>query len=254
MFINNANCDIYIGKSAGKHLISDIRNAKKSVKIVSPYLSASLVKELIKLKAKKLNIELITSDEIEDFKGNTEKNIHKLIIQNKKSNGISAKKWEAFSQIMIFSIVSVLATMLFAFYETEDMRIVIGFVPIIILYFIYLYFIKKSKNKKNSYWYSQLFPFKVYMSPYKSKLSDFFIHSKIYLIDDKIAYLGSLNFTVSGLKNNYETSIRTKDSSAIKEIKSEINQLFHNSNLYEKNIQLWGEELYEQPSAKNKTK
>ncbi|MEX6625334.1 phospholipase D-like domain-containing protein [Tenacibaculum salmonis] len=250
MFINNANCDIYIGKAAGKHLISDIRNARKSIKIVSPYLSASLVKELIKLKSKKLNIELITSDDIEDFTGDKEKNIHKLIIQNKTPNSF-AKKWIAFSQITIFSIIGVLATMLFAFYETEDIRISFGFIAVIILCFVYRFFNKKSKSSKHNYYkYSQLFPFKVYMSPYKSKLSDSFIHSKIYLIDDKIAYLGSLNFTVSGLKNNYETSIRTKESKAIKEIKKEINQLFHHSNLHEKDIQLWGAELYEQSSEK----
>ncbi len=40
--------------------------------------------------------------------------------------------------------------------------------------------------------------------------------------------------------------------SAIKEIKAEINQLFHHSNLHEKDIQLWGAELYEQTSKKTK--
>ncbi|MBE7647632.1 phospholipase D family protein [Tenacibaculum finnmarkense] len=253
MFINNAKCDIYIGKAAGKHLISDIQNAKKSIKIVSPYLSASLVKELIKLKAKKLNIELITSDNIEDFKNDSDKNIRKLIVQNKKKKGLSAKRWQAISQIIIFSIIGVLMTMLFAFYETENPLISIGFIPVIILCFVYRSFSKKIAPK-NTYRYSQLFPFKVYMSPYKSKLSDSFIHSKIYIIDDKIAYVGSLNFTVSGLKNNYETSVRTKDSSAIKEIKKEFNQLFHHANLHEKDIQLWGAELYENKTTKNNPK
>ena len=37
MFYNGANCDIYIGKGAGKKLLNDIRNAQKSIKIVSPY-------------------------------------------------------------------------------------------------------------------------------------------------------------------------------------------------------------------------
>ncbi|WP_233885110.1 phospholipase D-like domain-containing protein [Tenacibaculum piscium] len=245
MFINKATCDIHIGKSAGKNLLSDIYKAKKSVKIVSPYLSASLVRELIKLKNRKINIELITSDTIEDFKGDADKNIHQLIIQHKNKNNIP-KKWQAFSQIILFSILGVVATMLYAFYQTEDVRIAVGFIPIIILLISYISVRKKAKKKqKNRYKYSQLFPFKVYMSPYKSKLSDSFIHSKIYIIDDKIAYLGSLNFTVSGFKNNYETSIRTEDSKAIREIKKEFYQLFNHSDLHEKDIQLWGAELYE---------
>ena len=34
-FFNGANCDIYIGQGAGKKLLDDITNAKRSVKIVS---------------------------------------------------------------------------------------------------------------------------------------------------------------------------------------------------------------------------
>lgn len=49
MWYNNANCDLYIGKGAGKKLIKDMHDAESEVKIVSPYLSPSLVKELIGL-------------------------------------------------------------------------------------------------------------------------------------------------------------------------------------------------------------
>ena len=83
MFYNGAYCDIYIGKGAGKKLLSDIRNARKSVKIVSPYLSPFLITELINFKKRNLKVELITTDNIEDFYGNLEKNIHQLIKQNR---------------------------------------------------------------------------------------------------------------------------------------------------------------------------
>ena len=106
----------------------------------------------------------------------------------------------------------------------------------------------KIKNKRiYFYWYSQLFPFKVYMSPNTTDMRDTFIHGKIYLIDDQIAYLGSLNFTASGTKHNYETRIRTTDPKAIKEIKEEFNQLLNHSNLPERDIQYWGKQLYKEP-------
>ena len=85
------------------------------------------------------------------------------------------------------------------------------------------------------------------MSPETNELSDTFIHSKIYLIDDQIVYLGSLNFTASGTKHNYETRIRTTDSNAIKEIKDELYQLLNHSNLPERDIQYWGKQLYKEP-------
>lgn len=84
------------------------------------------------------------------------------------------------------------------------------------------------------------------MSPQTTALSDTFIHGKIYLIDDSVAYLGSLNFTSSGTKHNYETRIKTTDKQAILKIRDEINDLFNNSNLAERDIQIWGKELYQE--------
>ena len=133
-------------------------------------------------------------------------------------------------------------------YYLQDIKVSLGLMPLIIL----LLTIKLFKNKINkkriyTYWYSQLFPFKVYMSPYKTQESDMFIHSKIYLIDEQIAYLGSLNFTASGTKHNYETRVRTTDSDAIREIIEEFDQLMTNSHLPELNIQIWGQQLYSEP-------
>jgi phospholipase D/transphosphatidylase len=48
------------------------------------------------------------------------------------------------------------------------------------------------------------------------------LHSKIYIIDNKIAYLGSLNCTDSGFRYNHETRIKTKDKKFI----SDLNKLY----------------------------
>ena len=55
---------IYIGKEAGKEILSEIKNAKKSVKIVSPYTSPDYIKELISLHKKGVDVTLITCDKI----------------------------------------------------------------------------------------------------------------------------------------------------------------------------------------------
>ena len=44
--------EIYIGREAGKEIHERIRGAKKSVKIVSPYLSPDYMKDLIRLHEK----------------------------------------------------------------------------------------------------------------------------------------------------------------------------------------------------------
>lgn len=85
------------------------------------------------------------------------------------------------------------------------------------------------------------------MSPDKHPHSDTFIHGKIYIIDDAIVYMGSLNLTISGTKHNYETRIRTTDYEAIKKVKDEFYDLFYNSSIPEVNIQSWGSHLYQEP-------
>ncbi len=251
MFYNGANCDIYIGKGAGKKLLIDIGNAKKSIKIVSPYLSPFLITELIKFRKRNLEVELITTDNIEDFYGSYEKNIHKLINQNRETDNTAVEKrekWKDLSKILTYIGLGLLITLAGLAYYLKDIKVAFGLIPIAIIFSIVKLYKNKIKNKRiYSYWYSQLFSFKVYMSPDKTELSDTFIHSKIYLIDDRIAYMGSLNFTSSGTKHNYETRIRTEDVNAIKEIKEEIYQLMNHSHLPERDIQLWGKQLYSEP-------
>ena len=251
MYYNGANCDIYIGKGAGRKLLNDMRNAKKSIKIVSPYLSPFLITELINFKKRNLEVELITTDNIEDYYGKYEKNIHKLIIQNREiDKGASEKreKWKDLVKILSYINFGLVATLSAIAYYLQDRKVAFGLIPIVVLFLIIRYYKIKVKNKRiYFYWYSQLFPFKVYKSQGSTSLGETLIHGKIYLIDDEIAYLGSLNFTASGTKYNYETRIRTTDVNAIKEIKQELYQLMHHSGLPEKDIQFWGKQLYREP-------
>ena len=160
MYFNGANCDIYIGKGAGKKLLDDIENAKESVKVVSPYLSPFLIKELIKLRKRNLEVELITTDNIEDFYGSYEKNIDKLIIQNVETDEVAVekrKKWKDISKILAIAVGLSGVTCF-----VGDLKLGFSLIPIVILFLVY--FQLKIKNKQiYNYWYSQLFPFKVYM-------------------------------------------------------------------------------------------
>lgn len=251
MQYNGAICDIYIGKRAGKKLLIDLKNAKSSIKIVSPYLSPFLISGLIELKKRNIEIELITTDNIEDFHDRSGKNIHKLILQNRETDYPALEKrekWKDTVKILTYITVGYFAALVGMAYYLLDIKISLGLIPLIILFLTIRLFRDKIKKKRiYTYWYSQLFPFKVFMSPDKTQESDMFIHSKIYIIDEQIAYLGSLNFTASGTKHNYETSIRTIDKTLLRELIDEFDQLINHSNLPERNIQLWGQQLYSEP-------
>jgi len=55
-------------------------------------LSPFLIIELMKFRNRDLEVELITSDNIEDFYGNYEKNITNLINQNRETDQIAVGK------------------------------------------------------------------------------------------------------------------------------------------------------------------
>lgn len=251
MFYNNAVCDIYIGKSAGAKLLQDIRNAKRNVKIVSPYLSPSLIKELIFLHSKGIHISLITSDEIEDFYGN-DKNINKLIVQKRHIDEKAKQSRDSLislSGTLLFTIIGLAVVLVPLILLLKEWKFTYGFILVVLLFFVRDFIVRQIKNKRiYHYTYKQLFPFKVFISPNTgNSFNKTFVHSKIYVIDDEIAYLGSLNFTAKGIKDNHETRIRTADPNAVAKIAEEVDEIFFNSNMAERDLQFWGSQLYTEP-------
>ena len=81
----------------------------------------------------------------------------------------------------------------------------------------------------------------------KPVLTRSYDNSKIYIIDNKIAYLGSLNFTHYGTKSNHETSIRITDRNALLYINSEFESLLVNDYYQERDLIEWGRSLYDEP-------
>ncbi|GEM_PF-610281 len=251
MFYNNANCDIYIGKGAGKKLMEDIQNARKSIKIISPFLSPFLIKELIDLRSKGLEIQLITMDSIEDYKDSSTKNIYQLIRQHREVNEaarLKRNKWKKAARILLSGILFITVFTIVLFLYMNDIRMLAGIIPAIIMLFVFFRLIKKIRTQRIYYYsYSRLFPFKVCISPDKHPGSNMYIHGKVYIIDDSIVYLGSLNFTASGTRYNYETRVRTTHAETVKRISDEFYDLFHNSHIPEVDIHTWGRSLYPEP-------
>ncbi|MCK0135879.1 phospholipase D-like domain-containing protein [Arenibacter sp. S6351L] len=248
MYFNKAICDIYIGTGAGKKLMEEIENSKRSVKIVSPYLSPFLVKKLLDLHYRGVEVQLITMDTIEDFYGDRQKNIHQLIIQDRSIN-IDAKtlrlKWINIKRWLYFFLMVMILLLGVIVYSMQDRMVLWGGIPLLLVWLLIRHYTSKIRNAKiYRYSYRQLFPFKVFITPESNSYSHPFVHGKMYLIDDGIAYLGSLNFTGNGTKNNYETRIRITGKNAINELEGEFEALFQNMDYPERELVEWGRELY----------
>jgi len=247
-YYNDARCDIYIGKGAGKKLLKDIFSAKKNVKIITPYLSPSLVRELIFLYSKGINIQLVTMDNIEDNDGS---NITELIIQNRitdKNAESIRNKLLKLSRILSYCSIGLVIIIFLSVYFFNNIKLLCLMLLVLVLLFFCSYYKSKARKKRIfSYYYRQLFPFKVYKSKSINNYISTFIHAKIYIIDDHIVYMGSLNFTTSGTKYNYETRIRITESEVVERIVLEFSDLLNNTGLPERDIQLWGRQIYSEP-------
>ena len=107
--ISNKNF-IYIGRGAGAELLHTIKNAKHSVKIVSPYLSAAYVQELIHLCKKGIDVTLITSDDLITERGKYSSfDVHDIVkkkrIQNIQKEVLGKSIIEKFRSYFVFILL-----------------------------------------------------------------------------------------------------------------------------------------------------
>ena len=251
MFFNNDTCDVYIGTGAGKKLMEDIGNARKSVKIVSPFLSPGLIGKLIELHFKGVEVQLITADSIEDFYNGQERNAHKLIDQEVHLDHHARRtrnRWKVSAKIFKGLGIGSGIAFLFLNFWLKDIRL-LWLIPLVFLFYLIgrQYEIKAAKKRVFSYSYRQLFLFKVVLSNDGNGFGNTYLHSKIYIIDDQIAYLGSLNFTHSGTKHNYETRVRINEMSSVHKIAEEFDYLMYEARLSEVSVQEWGKQQYFEP-------
>lgn len=251
MFFNNARCDVYIGTGAGKKLMEEMEHAQRSVKVVSPFLSPYLVQKLIELHYKGVEIQLITTDTIEDFHGERKRNIHELILQEvhiDKEAKRTKNRWKITANILNGLAIALSIGFVILNYWLKDMGLLWSLIPIALIYLAARHFRKRyNRERVYAYYYTQLFPFKVVLLKDDNGFGNTYLHSKIYIIDDKIAYLGSLNFTGGGTRNNHETRIRLQDSLSVQKIVEEFHYLMHEARMPEVDIQHWGSLLYREP-------
>ncbi len=248
---NKEQVEVYLGQSAGRQLTLDILNAKKEVLIISPYIDETKLDELITLKNKGINVRLAFSDLREEQKKTI---LRKLIHQQKDVN--ERLREEVLKKKNLFFILSVtalvIAISLFLFLSLNLGSIQYKNIIYLVFSFIsFIIFYKLNKKKQEverttiyKYDYFEKINFKYLRNDFRSK-NKMFIHSKIYIIDRKIAYLGSLNFTNNGFSSNFETRIRITNSEKIKELVEFVHSIFDDNESFNSHeLSFLGRQVY----------
>lgn len=195
---------LIVGQNIGEDIQNDMYHARHSIKIISPYISKSQLNILNGIKA---DISIITNSEndINDIL------ISELCIKNEKSF-LRYKKYNIWTKcIASIGICGTLVLSMLILLEKD-----LWFLFYAILYAILTERIsdklRRIRNQIQVYFYEYIKK----MNFVYADVGKYRIHSKIYIIDSRIAYICSGNFTYSGMKNNFETSVRTDDPEAIR--------------------------------------
>jgi phosphatidylserine/phosphatidylglycerophosphate/cardiolipin synthase-like enzyme len=223
-----SDVDFYLRKNAGLYVYQRINDAEKSIKIISPYMSIPQIKQLVDKKNQGIDIKVITTDDTNTI---SQDKLKELIIQ--KSFTLENNK-EARTILLIFLIlllfVGILVLIRAISMNDNFFKLITENWFLFVLYFV-IFFICRLLHKNIrifQYSYHTIFPM-LFAKSARSKdgiYTGLFFHSKLFIIDEKIAYAGSLNFSESGMKYNYETRIAIKDKETVMKLSQHFDYLF----------------------------
>ncbi|MBI9095277.1 MAG: phospholipase D family protein [Sphaerochaeta sp.] len=202
-YIWKAECGIYIGKNAGKRVLARIQEAQNSIAIISPYLSPELLADLSRKKAEGIDVQLVTSSEI--LKASKYPDIVRQLVTQVRTTRPTAIKIQRFAKIALYPVVALLLGGLVL--ATKGHIPTTPFILTAVGVLLPLFLLRKLRTY--DYSYVPKINHTCLLSPgtegYGSGLSLF--HAKLYIIDGESAYLGSLNYTLSGTRYNFESCV-----------------------------------------------
>ncbi|HEX6903446.1 MAG TPA: phospholipase D-like domain-containing protein [Thermoanaerobaculia bacterium] len=205
-----------------------------------------MIEILLQLQQKGVTVTIITSEDV-----TKRKDVARLLVRQQK---VRNAERERLSRIGLLVTVLLLFLVLGgASYDfSKDARIS-GYVYLVapLLSISAAYF---GTMRLNSYSYSFSIPrLKAFASPYvfpigSDRSRTLTPHAKVYIIDDEVVYVGSVNLTPEGLFDNLEVSVRIDTPQAIKDLAQYIDGLLMDEYWISYEPTAWGKTLYPEPA------
>ena len=209
---------VYIGPQAGRPVERLIEQATASITVVSPFVSARYLRQLLEKQREGVQVtlvchqisglgagKLLTYDALIEQSARRIDRSHTLRTYGLASCSLLA----AFTMIFIVGLAMLwphVVTTNVSFLTITGIVVWLGVLAMAGRYFWRL--------KTYSYTYASKLASFCWLGDYEA-FSDFdTFHAKLYIIDQKTAFVGSLNFTNSGMTNNIETRVDIRDEKA----------------------------------------
>lgn len=229
---------LYVGTETGRHIERALIDARKSIYVISPYVSERYLRLLLDKQASGVSVNGLFC---ENKARNTVLNVPALqnrlglanivrdllqVTRIPLERGIRRKKQQKYIVYVFYalSVVSffVLLFLLYILYKayTETGNLASGAallieVPGILLFPVLCALIANSisKSSKHIPTIQLQYQFATNLRFFKEPAS--FPHIKAVIIDEKTAFIGSMNLTYSGLHKNLESCLITHDQASI---------------------------------------
>lgn len=287
--IEKISGELYIGKGAGKRLLRYVDNAQKSVKVFSPYMSASFISTLFDKSEQGVNVECVTQivSDTEDKQLSKDTfgldRIHRRCIkqtayvnqekQNEKERRLrnAHKSLKLSLGLLVAALLSFLLSI--ASFQnfidhslSEALRqgeLSFGVISPALFFWLFIFlaifslcvFLTANSNRKlaenistSEFQYDFTKKFCL-LSTRANKSGMPFPHLKLLIVDEKTAFLGSLNFTVSGVNNNLESCVRIDDPASISQLSSCFNDLYEELKPYALSADYLGKYYFEKKTT-----
>ena len=287
--IGKISGELYIGKGAGKRLLRYVDNAQKSVKVFSPYMSASFISTLFDKSEQGVNVECVTQivSDTEDKQLSKDTfgldRIHRRCIkqtayvnqekQNEKERRLrnAHKSLKLSLGLLVAALLSFLLSI--ASFQnfidhslSEALRqgeLSFGVISPALFFWLFIFlaifslcvFLTANSNRKlaenisTSEFQYDFTKKSCLLSTRANKSGMPFPHLKLLIVDEKTAFLGSLNFTVSGVNNNLESCVRIDDPASISQLSSCFNDLYEELKPYALSADYLGKYYFEKKTT-----
>lgn len=226
MGFNEYNVEIDISANVGEKLERDIVEAKKSIHMITPFATPSLIENLIEMKEKNkfLDIRLIIGDEENMYARNNDSNLIKILkklikldfeIDNNKrekneSEIAKLEEKKKMTSVWFLLLICAVGGVIYYINFVKHITLYSDYLmasPLLLL-FIYVFVrqsqhtkIKKLKNANMKIpTFRSVFKFRCPRAKTGGFNKSYFPHVKLYIIDGEKAYLGSANYTIRGLR------------------------------------------------------
>ncbi|MDR1362642.1 MAG: phospholipase D family protein [Spirochaetaceae bacterium] len=250
------NVELFLGKKSGDRIEDKIKGAKKSIKIISPFLGPVPINWLIEKHNSGIDVKVISNDKNIFYKPKDSVVLKELIKQEISYIADKDKSRSLIKELILRLFVCAAAYFALLYVLKLDIAVLNVINKDVLVYavisniIIILCLTRKYKSKYargREYSYNTTIPIKFvnYVND-KNKNPDYnvYFHSKLYIIDDETAYVGSLNFTYYGFNSNVETCLEITDKNSVLKLSKFFDSKYNDKYIETRDISYYGRQIY----------